>query len=154
MNRLTRKSESGMVWFIDHENNEIELEPCEMDSHHSRLAIQKLAEYENMEENGLIIKIPCREVFDSIGDTVYYIYDNEVIDCINCGVTIDCESKLRICLACDDYIFQYRNPDPEHDLDSTDWCAKNTEVAVEECGKTVFFTKEQADKAMEIRGLK
>ena len=51
MNRLTRKSESGMVWFIDHENNEIELEPCEMDSHHSRLAIQKLAEYENMEEN-------------------------------------------------------------------------------------------------------
>lgn len=46
--RLTRKSDrSGMVWFTDHENNGIELEPCDMNSHHSRLAIHRLAEYED-----------------------------------------------------------------------------------------------------------
>lgn len=46
--RLTRKSDSSeMVWFVDHEKNDIELEPCEMRSHHSRLAIQRLAAYED-----------------------------------------------------------------------------------------------------------
>lgn len=58
MERLTKKSESGMVWFVDHENNDMRLEPCEMDSHHSRLAIQKLAEYEDLEDrlNGISIE--------------------------------------------------------------------------------------------------
>ena len=46
--RLTRKSDSSeMVWFVDHEKNDIELEPCEMRSHHCRLAIQRLAAYED-----------------------------------------------------------------------------------------------------------
>jgi hypothetical protein len=53
MERLTKRhEESGMVWFVDHENifngekRELLLEPCEMSYHHYRLAIQKLAEYE------------------------------------------------------------------------------------------------------------
>ena len=66
MERLTEKSKSGMVWFIDRENNDTRLEPCEMDSQHSRLAIQKLAEYEDLEEQGLLLKLPCK-----VGDTVY-----------------------------------------------------------------------------------
>ena len=52
MERLTKQSESGMTWFIDHENNGIALEPCEMDSHNNRLAIERLADYENAEEQG------------------------------------------------------------------------------------------------------
>lgn len=53
MERLTRKSDtSDMVWFIDreHESGYVEREPCDMDAHHSRLAIAKLAEYEDFEE--------------------------------------------------------------------------------------------------------
>lgn len=46
MEKITHKSESGMVWFIDEEGRR--LEPCEMDSHHCRLAIEKLAEYEEL----------------------------------------------------------------------------------------------------------
>lgn len=43
MERLTSKSPvTDMVWFIDHENNDMFLEPCEMNAHHNRLAIQKL----------------------------------------------------------------------------------------------------------------
>ncbi len=56
MKRLTKKSERGVVWFIDRENNDIRLEPCEMDSHNNRLAIEKLAEYEDLEEQGLLLK--------------------------------------------------------------------------------------------------
>lgn len=67
MERLTRKSDS-MVWFIDreHKSGYAEREPCEMDAHHSRLAIEKLAEYEDIEGQGKLLKLPC-----AVGDTVY-----------------------------------------------------------------------------------
>ena len=65
--RLTRKSKhSDMVWFVDHENNDIDLEPCEMGYTHNKLAIQKLAYYEELEEEGRLIVLsiedinPCR----------------------------------------------------------------------------------------------
>ena len=48
MDRLTRKSQSSeMVWFIDHDNNCLNLEPCEMSYSNNGKAIRKLAEYEN-----------------------------------------------------------------------------------------------------------
>lgn len=73
MKRLTRKSDSGMVWFIDHEHKEpIEREPCDMGAHHARLAIAKLAEYEDLEEQGKLLKLPC-----AVGDTVYVIEVDE-----------------------------------------------------------------------------
>lgn len=51
MNRLTKKSQnSEMVWFIDHDNNDLNLEPCEMSYSDSGKAIRKLAAYE---ETGL-----------------------------------------------------------------------------------------------------
>lgn len=73
MNRLTRKSDNGTVWFIDreHENGYVEREPCEMNTHHVRLAIAKLAEYEDLEEQGKLPRLPC-----AVGDTVYVIPSN------------------------------------------------------------------------------
>lgn len=71
--RLTYKSkESDMVWFRDVENNNTHLEPCEMSAHHSRLAIEKLAKYEDAEEQGTIFYYPCK-----IGDPVYLIDRDE-----------------------------------------------------------------------------
>lgn len=70
MERLTERSKSknsSMVWFKD-ENNNILLEPCEMSSHHSRIAIAKLAAYEDAEEQGLLLRLPCK-----VGDTVYVV---------------------------------------------------------------------------------
>jgi hypothetical protein len=64
MERLTKKSKnSDMVWFVDHENNNAILEPCEMNSHHDRLVVQKLAAYEDAEEQGLLIWLPCKYVY-------------------------------------------------------------------------------------------
>ncbi len=71
MDRLTKQSESGMTWFIDHENNGIALEPCEMDSHNNRLAIERLADYENAEEKGLLLRLPCK-----VGDSIYSVIED------------------------------------------------------------------------------
>ena len=47
MDILTKKSEtSDMVWFIDHDNTDMLLEPCEMSISHVRLVLQKLSDYE------------------------------------------------------------------------------------------------------------
>lgn len=67
MERLTERSKNTiMVWFKDNENSNMLLEPCEMSSHNSRMAIEKLATYEDAEEQGLLIRLPCK-----VGDSVY-----------------------------------------------------------------------------------
>ena len=37
------------------------------------LMVQKLGEYEDLEEQGLLLRLPCK-----VGDTVYHIEDNEI----------------------------------------------------------------------------
>lgn len=59
MERLTEKAaNSDMVWFKDTENEGIRLEPCEMTAHHNRMMLDKLAAYEDAEEQGRYIKLP------------------------------------------------------------------------------------------------
>lgn len=110
--------------------------------------LEQLKDYKDAEEQGLLLRLPCKEVYTSSGDTVYYIFDYEIVECINCGVSMDCEGNLWIALACDEHIFPYRNPDPEHDLDPTDWCINSTQVTINEWRKTVFLTKEEAEQAL------
>jgi hypothetical protein len=70
MERLTQKTpDSEMVWFKDKERL---FEPCEMSAHQSRMAIAKLAAYEQDEEQGLLLRLPCK-----VGDTLYEVsYEN------------------------------------------------------------------------------
>lgn len=73
--RLTERSKnknSDMVWFKDSENDGMCIEPCEMSSHHNRMAIAKLATYEDAEEQGLLLRLPC-----GIGTDIYYIPSEE-----------------------------------------------------------------------------
>lgn len=64
MERLTERSaNSNMVWFKDCENNNARLEPCEMTAHHNRMVIEKLSTYEDLEEQGLLMKLPCKDVY-------------------------------------------------------------------------------------------
>ena len=52
MERLTiRSKNSDMVWFKDAENGNAHLEPCEMTAHHNRMALDKLATYEDAEDD-------------------------------------------------------------------------------------------------------
>lgn len=66
--RLTVRVSSGVVYLVDHENNDMKLEPCEMNSHHCRLAIEKVDHYECLEDKGQLLELPC-----SVGDTVFIL---------------------------------------------------------------------------------
>ena len=108
--------------------------------------LEELKEYRSLEEQGLLLRLPTRDVFESCGDTVYYIFDYEIVECINCGVSIDCDRKIWIALAYDEKIFPYRTPMAGIDTDPTDWCTDSTEVNVDEFGKTIFLTQEEAEQ--------
>lgn len=68
---------SDMVWFKDAENGNAHLEPCEMTAHHNRIALDKLAAYEDAEEQGRHVKLPCK-----VGDTVYLIDREELYESV------------------------------------------------------------------------
>ena len=64
MERLTEKSDK-MIWFKD---QGLKIEPCEMNTHHCRMILEKLADYEDLEEQGLLVRLPVK-----IGDDIYVI---------------------------------------------------------------------------------
>lgn len=100
----------------------------------------KLKEYEDLEKQGRLIKLPCK-----VGDTVYCIFsrytkctpNNEEFDEYNCqGCEYECDSKK------ENYVQDMR-------AYSFDWIATN----LKNFGKTVFLTKSEAEaKLKELRG--
>lgn len=151
MDRLTIRNGEGVAYF---KGEKLWLEPCEMDSHQVGEVLRKLAEYEGLEEQGRLVKLPCKEAYTQSGDIVYLIYDDEVFECTHCGLNINpVDGKAYITLATDEDIFPYRRPVPEYDLDPTDWCTNITDAEVDEIGKTVFLTQSEAEaKLKELRG--
>jgi hypothetical protein len=137
MNRLTRKSKiRDMVWFVDHEKSNMDLEPCEMDPHHNRLAIQKLAEYEDAEEQGKLLMTPCK-----IGDTVWVI-----TSLYNLGFDGNDECEIFECTV--DAIAFYKSGRSQVRLYFvTEYF--NEHVRFDDFGKTVFLTKEEAEVVLE-----
>lgn len=153
MERLTKVTScSDGTKIYDISNNLFGLNASRADK--TRMVLEKLATYEDAEEQGLLLRLPCKEAYSQSGDYVYLIYDDEVIECTHCGLSINpVDGKAYIALAADEDIFPYRRPDPEHDLDPTDWCTHATDVEVNEIGKTLFFTREEAEaKLKELRG--
>ena len=123
MERLTYKApDSEMVWFKDKERL---FEPCEMSVHQSRLAITKLAAYEDAEEQGLLLRLPCK-----VGDSIYIIFHNHTIG----------EST----------VVSFRMIAKGWAVKTGDWSYLFTDF-----GKTVFLTKEEAEaKLAEMEGAK
>lgn len=112
--------------------------------------LQELKTYRGLEEQGLLVRLPCKEAYSKSGDSVYLIYDYEIIECVHCGLEIyPVSGEGFISLVADEHVFQYRNPDPEHDLDPTDWCTNVADASMDEIGKTLFFTREEAVNKLE-----
>jgi hypothetical protein len=95
----------------------------------------KLKEYENLEEQGLLLKLPCK-----VGDTVYVIdkrytkcslYDEEYSEssCWNCDK--ECDSKMY-------YVVVKRY------VGTLEWIVSR----LKKFGKTVFLTKEEAEQEL------
>lgn len=108
---------------------------CQISEGRKRLgvALEKLAEYEDLEEQGLLVRLPV-----AIGTKVYII--SSFLDCIynydNCKVTqkwkceedIPCEYEKKL------------------------YCVKEIEFYLtlkDAIGKTIFLTREEAEKKLE-----
>ena len=87
----------------------------------TRRIIERLAEYEDLEEQGLLLRLPCK-----VGDTVYS-FDRF------CGGSLDCPS--RPCKECPDYQFEIYE-------------GKFALKDIPEFGKTIFLTKEEAEQKL------
>lgn len=92
---------------------------------HEQLAkwFEKFKEYQQLEEQGRLIKLPCK-----VGDTVYVIVGKNISVQKIQRATIDSEMKI-------------------------EFCTKRRGFALFDIGKTVFLTKSEAEaKLEELRG--
>lgn len=102
--------------------------------------LTKLGDYEDLEEQSRLIKLPCK-----VGDTVYCIFTrytrctfgNEEFDEYSCqGCEYECDSKK------ENYVQDMK-------AYSLDWIVTN----LKNIGKTAFLTKSEAEaKLKELRG--
>lgn len=103
------------------ELKESALDPIEMCK--VKIALDKLKEYQRLEEQGLLLKLPCK-----VGTTVYSV----ARDCG--GDTLDCR-----CMDCEDcrYLYTY----VEENAFDTWMC--------DEIGKSIFLTEQEAQSELE-----
>lgn len=129
----------------------------------TKMILQKLAEYEDLEEQGRLLKLPCK-----VGDTVYV--DNTIlpIEDMECYEDIDNKIPLYFPARVVSFRFAKRNwmkiavkakwlhewiddeTGPESDYIE---CEKNFTILLSMIGKTVFLTKSEAEaKLKELKG--
>ena len=98
--------------------------------------LKELREYKQLEEQGLLLRLPCK-----VGDTVYCIYERytkcseneQEFDEYSCQ---GCE-----CLECDSHKELYVQSQKAYSLD---WIVSN----LKRFGKTVFLTQEEAERKL------
>ena len=129
MSRLTRRAENGVAMYATPSGESVKWE------NNRHKVLQKLAEYEDLEEQGLLLKLPCK-----VGTTVYvidtiYECDNDYMDCImefpdryQCEIGFKCEYEHeKLVVRPESFDFKM----------------------LDNFNKTVFLTKEEAEKALE-----
>lgn len=127
MERLTKTYRDGSHGAADNL-------PCGENSYrYKELLLETLGKYEDLEEKGLLLRLPCK-----VGDTVYCIFirytkctpnnkEFDEYDCQGCQQD-ECDSKI------EQYIQDMR-------AFSLDWIVTN----LKNFGKTVFLKREEAE---------
>lgn len=140
MERLTYVTESGEILFKPEDFPEDEgmtIRQLAEDERWKALdqIAEKLANMEQKEEQGILVRLPCK-----VGDTVYTLsyryeckndYDCKVSQKYKCEGNIPCEYEKKI-----------------HYVKKAQFCL----TMLESLGKTVFLTREEAEKALEEMG--
>lgn len=72
MDRLTRRTETGGIKYTRHNIYEENI-------------VEKLAEYEDAEEQGLLLRLPCK-----VGSTVYHIANKRILEVENVDIFFLC----------------------------------------------------------------
>lgn len=99
-------------------------------------AARKLAEYEDLEEQGLLVRLPCK-VGDMVWDNDFGYPESYKIKAFSYGY---CDSYVEPDIGIEDeIIFYYENSDG----------SITGAFPTSEIGKTVFLTREEAEKKLE-----
>lgn len=131
MERLTKRSSNGTGIY-----NTPSADPVEWENNRHRV-LQKLADYEDLEEQGLLLKLPFK-----VGDTLYYISNGFIEPC-----TVEVI-----------FLADYKDKDgnisymAEIYFDREDCPYVLTEIYFTDIGKTVFLTQEQAKEKLKESG--
>ena len=107
--------------------------PCiECAEEHEQLAewLEELKEYRDLEEQGLLLKLPCK-----IGDTVYQLINSHIYEYKVIGICFD--------------IFQNKWMYEVAYQIGLEWFKTMCDFDAFGKSKTVFLTKEEAEKALE-----
>lgn len=125
MDRLTIRNGEGVAYF---KGEKLRLKPYEMDSHQVEEALRKLAEYEDLEEQGRVIKLPCK------------VGDKNFLDFAGFGKDIDEFTVKDFHLDCfeDGEVILFCN------YESNDKTLSG-QIDVMEFGKSVFLTRAEAE---------
>lgn len=91
-----------------------------------------------------VVQKPPQNWFDKLGDTVYLIYQDEIIDVLLLNFDI-AKDGFYLQLMSEDKIFPYREPIAEYDTEPTDWCTNIISIPICEINKTVFLTYSNAE---------
>ena len=108
--------------------------PAEMTNDDIRAVLKKLAAYEDLEEHGLIVRLPCK-VGDKVWDNDFGHPESYEIKAFSYGY---CDSYVDSDIE-DEIIFYYEN-----------YTGSITGAfPMSEIGKTIFLTREEAEKKLE-----
>ena len=125
MERLTERSPS---WIDD----EMWERACETDCEEIDAVYRKLKAYEDAEEHGLLLRVPCKEAYSKIGFEMYIICDRDIKESDHLGLFVYPNGKMII---------------------MGDKNMKYADIEVGEIGKTVFFSRKEAEaKLAEMEG--
>lgn len=133
MERLTQKLDK-MIWFKD---QGLKIEPCEMNAHHCRMILEKLADYEDLEEQGLFVRLPFK-----LNHKLYHFYEIDIED----DFADAAPDEIIMEVVATEFIID------RHEITIkciTGWNSSYEYLPAAEIGKTVFLTHEEAEKKLE-----
>lgn len=131
---MERLTERNPLWIDD----ELWERACEPDCEEIDAVYRKLKDYEDAEEQGLLLRLPCKprsEVFLICNRYTHCSFEDVSFEESSCeGCEYDCDSRKEL------YIHRNSSVDIE-------WITRN----LNEFGKTVFLTKEEAEAKLAER---
>ena len=133
MERLTKRlGNKGTVVFTQGKYEETI--PAEMTVNETRIVLKKLCDYEDLEEQGLLVRLPCK-VGDMVWDNDFGHPVSYEINAFSYGY---CDSYVEPNIE-DEIIFYYENYNG----------SITGAFPMSEIGKSVFLTREEAEKKLE-----
>lgn len=155
MERLTEK-QNDKLFLVKKDNGEFI--PCYWDEDNFR-AIEKLNAYENLEEQGLLVRLPCK-----VGDIVYVDSEMLPIEYMECYEDIDNKipsyfqgrvvslrfaqrNWVKIAVKAK-WLYEWIDDETGPESDYIE-CEKKFSILLSTIGKTVFLTREEAEKKLE-----